>query len=425
MNDSPINNLLDLVGQIRRKYDEISRITGRDYNIFDILQLSTQEVRLHSNIIAQLLSPKGSHGQGTRYLDLFFKVLKEKLDSNIDSNSKYKNTLSNIDSKTVTVEVEKHIGSQTIEEGGRLDIILQDRYGNTIIIENKIYASDQRNQLLRYHNYNKNAVLVYLTLWGDEPTEESLGGKTIEEMELLMLSYSDDITNWLELCLKESFQLPVIRETVFQYLKTINKLTNQNEYKDMETEIVNLLTENRSKFDSAVLIEKSIREAKKLLLMRFGEQLKIALDVKYKNTAMIELNENFGSQYAGIKVYPPNIEHVFFQISFLRENSEFYLEIFNRNNIENGAVKAVKGQENIQFYKERLNKRFTELGNKVENVTKSWQGDWVARYHMLDAYFTSGGGWGDLADKNYEMVTVVIEQLTLVIDAMLERVVAK
>jgi hypothetical protein len=173
-----INNLLDLVSQIHSKYDEISRITGRNFNMFDILGLSKNEVRLHSNIIAELLSPTGSHGQGTLYLNLFLNVLNEKKKSNQNGND---NSVVSLDTKTTKVSVELHIGKQTEEEGGRLDIICQDRNSNKIIIENKIHAPDQINQLLRYHNYDKNATLIYLNLYGGEPTELSLGNKIKSE----------------------------------------------------------------------------------------------------------------------------------------------------------------------------------------------------------------------------------------------------
>ena len=66
--------------------------------------------------------------------------------------------------------VERHIGQATENEGGRLDIIIED--GNhAVIIENKIYAADQKHQLLRYDNYGKTHFpisggyrLIYLTL---------------------------------------------------------------------------------------------------------------------------------------------------------------------------------------------------------------------------------------------------------------------
>lgn len=52
-------------------------------------------------------------------------------------------------------------------EGGRIDILIETPK-QLIVIENKIYASDQENQLMRYFKYcksqNKSFRLLYLTL---------------------------------------------------------------------------------------------------------------------------------------------------------------------------------------------------------------------------------------------------------------------
>ncbi len=54
-----VSNLLDLVTHTDTKYKEIDKVTGFNFNVFEILGLSTSEVRLHSSFIAQLLNPKG------------------------------------------------------------------------------------------------------------------------------------------------------------------------------------------------------------------------------------------------------------------------------------------------------------------------------------------------------------------------------
>jgi len=418
MSTVSVNSLLDVVGQVQIKYDEINRITGRNYNVFDILGLSTNEVRLHSSFIAQLLSPSGKHGQGAVYLELFLNLLNDKIKSDENSNTQLSLVL---DVKTTKVFVEMHVGKQTEEEGGRLDIICQDRDNHCLIIENKIHAPDQENQLLRYHNFDKNATLVYLNLFGDEPSQSSVGNKDHAELNLVLMSYETDITRWLELCLKESYHLPVIRETIFQYLNTIKKITNQIEIKEMDNEIVNLLIVNREKISSALLIEKSVKDAKKALLRKFGDELTSALEQKYAGTARTEMSKDFGDRYAGIRVYPQITTQVFFLISFLSDYRDMYLEVYNFDNIENGVVKKIKNETNLSFYKEKLNAVCKHLG-QIQNVNSAWQGDWVCRYAKLDGYFSSDNGWGDLADKNYEIVNTVMNEISPVIDAMLVRV---
>ena len=50
-----INSLLQQVSIIQRKYDEIAKITGGNFNIFSIMRAESDEVRTHSRIIAEFL----------------------------------------------------------------------------------------------------------------------------------------------------------------------------------------------------------------------------------------------------------------------------------------------------------------------------------------------------------------------------------
>lgn len=68
-----INNLLQQVSIIQKKYDEIAKITGENFNIFSIMRAENDEVRTHSRIIAEFLNPKGIHNQGSVFLKLFLK----------------------------------------------------------------------------------------------------------------------------------------------------------------------------------------------------------------------------------------------------------------------------------------------------------------------------------------------------------------
>ena len=141
---------------------------GENFNIFEILKLRQDETKLHTPFLADLLSPNGSHG----LKELFLRAFIEKFLNNID-----------FDYKSASVKSEFNIGykSEECTKGGRIDIFISDEQGNAIIIENKIYACDQQNQLLRYYNYAKdeklNAYLFYLTLDGCLPHKKSPGNK--------------------------------------------------------------------------------------------------------------------------------------------------------------------------------------------------------------------------------------------------------
>lgn len=84
-----IQSLLTQIDLITDRYEEIERITGEKFNVFTILAKSTDEIA-HSKFIANLLNPKGTHGQGDLYLRLFIDHMREKF---IDSKNKEKDEL--------------------------------------------------------------------------------------------------------------------------------------------------------------------------------------------------------------------------------------------------------------------------------------------------------------------------------------------
>src|SRR5690606_4244508 len=138
-------NLFGQVTTLIKKYNEIARLTGDNFNIFKTLGLSTSEVRLHSALLAELLNPKGSHGLKEKFLKLFIQKIVMNNEDTID--------LSEIEKATVVVE--KWVGYIDVERniGGYIDILIQLSNDRAIIIENKIYAGDQEGQLRRYHNF--------------------------------------------------------------------------------------------------------------------------------------------------------------------------------------------------------------------------------------------------------------------------------
>ena len=227
MND--IINILNQVRIVSRKIKE-QRIEkferGENYNIFNDLGFMSDEVHLHSMFLANLLNPKGSHGQRGKFLEAFLKMLQKSFPAISADNLELNIT-------NASVEVEKYIGRQTDSEGGRIDIYLTDGK-HSIIIENKIYAVDQYHQMLRYWNYGmsqkgddteKSFVLIYLTLDGCSPSKESLG-EDLKENDIVCLSYKNDIRGWLDRCVELASRTPLVRETINQYISTIDILTN-------------------------------------------------------------------------------------------------------------------------------------------------------------------------------------------------------
>lgn len=244
-NRTDIKNLLEKVKVIQTKYDNIAVTTGEKFNIFSVMRAESDEVRTHSRVIAEFLNPKGKHSQGSVFLKLFFDEV-ESLEDIRDF----------FDFDHAKVLVEEHIGSinKDYSTGGFIDIVIKDSK-HQVVIENKIFAGDQKGQLLRYKNKYPNCKLIYLTLDGKKPSQYSykIGNeKDIDLAEINLSSYRINIKNWVEKCIEKTNAQPIIKQTLVQYLNLIKKLTNQTTNKKMSTEIQDLILDNFSAAEQIV-----------------------------------------------------------------------------------------------------------------------------------------------------------------------------
>jgi hypothetical protein len=294
-------NLLDQVNAINTRYKKINELTGENFNVFRILKLESSEVRMHSAFLAELLNPKGTHGQKDVFLKLFVEAFcfKKKL----------------IETENCAVEIEKHTGflNETQTEGGRIDIFITDRYKNHIVIENKIYAGDQKNQLVRYHKYSPNSNLIYLTLFGTEPSIESRGILEIDN-HYKCCSYTTDIYNWLEKCRKEVTILPILRESITQYLNLIKYLTNQTINDTMNEELSTIIISN---LEASFLIADNLDNSLLRLINKLTEDLnEVASELGLGFS--INLHKEFKKNHTGFWFYGKKWKHL--NIAFQFQN---------------------------------------------------------------------------------------------------------
>lgn len=221
-----------------KKVEEKKREEGDFFNVFSTIGLRTEEVRLHSAFIAELLNPKGTHGLAHRFLQAFLEVIGMQ-----DDYFDYRHCPRGI----IT---ERWIGPVTETEGGKIDIIIED--GNhAIIIENKIFAGDQENQMIRYSNYGKMKFpngyrLLYLTLDGHEPDNCSIGN--IKDYKTI--SYKSEVIEWLEKCFDIAKGKPLVQTVIRQYLELVKQLTNS----DMDTKYRNDLMKMMLEPENAIAV---------------------------------------------------------------------------------------------------------------------------------------------------------------------------
>lgn len=281
-----LNNCLSKIFNVINDYSNKIDQDDYNFNIFSILNVSSNEVRLHSNFIAELLNLNGSHTFGSEFCKSFLNSIQE---------LHYNQIIEKFNFENYTVEVEKYIGkiSDDYSKGGRIDISLCDNYNNRIIIENKLFANDQENQLLRYHNFDNNALLLYLTLNGDEASHWSTGNKIIANTNYFCISYKNVVYNWLIQCIDISKTKPKISNTILQYANIIEEFTQQSYNHKMKEEIIKIFTKEKAFYVSMDDIIDSYNTLNERIHNKFQQQL----EFKKPDSLICKTKEGFELKY--------------------------------------------------------------------------------------------------------------------------------
>ncbi len=192
---------------------ELKKYQSEVFNIFSVV-VGRSETS-HSAFIAELLNPKGTHGYKSQFLFFFLEGVKypHKTDlDNFEVKPEYDIRNGGDGDRTKNSEVDKK---------GRIDIFIHNQ-NECIVIENKIDANDQPEQLYRYHKFcgekYKNYKLFYLTPRGKNATEDSTRGELQVGEHYFCISYEEHIKAWLSRCIDI---IPVddkLKDIVKQYI---------------------------------------------------------------------------------------------------------------------------------------------------------------------------------------------------------------
>ncbi len=281
---SKIRHLVEL----DNKQKEEARKRGENYNIFRVLRMETAEMETHSAFLASLLNPDGDHGMKNAFLKSFISFIAKTGCADL-----------NLVTERCTVQVEHFTGD------GRIDILIADNLDHkAIVIENKIYASDQDAQMKRYYDYaTMNYVggfrLLYLTLDEHDPSDDSLKG--LSNTDFYCISYRNDILPWLEQCARIAYDKPLVRETINQYISLIKSLTGMNSQNDIKQEVINMMA-TKENFQTAALVANNFVEIKRQII---NQVLKPQLEERLKEIPECSISSDFGygeGNYSGIDI---------------------------------------------------------------------------------------------------------------------------
>jgi hypothetical protein len=197
---------------IKTLFDEYNRNLAGDFNLFSLLGVERFEVATHSAFLGALLNPQGTHGQMSLFLETFFRHCSEKFGHPFPTPN------DDIGKATWYVDKEK------VTAFGNLDLVIScPDLQFLLVIENKIGAVEQPDQLKRYaewtdsqQKYFNSRILIYLTPRGVESS--SAHGR-----KYYPLSYHEDIKSWLEKSYGE-IQAPRVKDAILQYLQVLKNL---------------------------------------------------------------------------------------------------------------------------------------------------------------------------------------------------------
>ncbi|WP_335979794.1 PDDEXK-like family protein [Fusobacterium polymorphum] len=360
---------------INKKYN-LMNLKKEDFNIFSILRNEYDEVNLHSEFIVELLKNKN---YGKKFIEIFL----EKLEIQVF----------NYENINVFSEYSKGIN-------GRIDILLEFSKGKekkAIIIENKIYAEDQIGQLNRYYysminkNYSNDELeIVYLTLDGSEPNEESTKGLTKEEKEkIIIISYKENIIEWLNDCIKEVAEVPIIRETLIQYRSLLKKITGKEE-KNLIKEIEELVLSNNEYLKMIYKIDDVLREIKIDLQFKFWEKLEEKLnEIVVKRKMKLESNLEYPNLHYSIDLIKSYPKKKFFGLMYFIKDIENRGKLYLRIEVEDRVYYGFRiidnnGKNNFNMIDDYLEKEFKELNFKR---TDWWLGlKYISNFENLNEF---------------------------------------
>jgi hypothetical protein len=187
-----------------------------DFNVMRLFRNTTDELS-HSRVIADLLSPRGSHGQRGLFLTKFLECFEAQRTLAISERDFWK----------IRVLPEK------VTWSGRIDIVLKLPKSVCIAIENKVNAREGRDQLLRDSDWlerqpERLKLLIFLTPTGRQSEQK------ITKDRYLTWSYND-IARWLEECLPSAGSHSV-RLFLQQYLIVVREISAMIEEDDQDAE---------------------------------------------------------------------------------------------------------------------------------------------------------------------------------------------
>ena len=402
--------LQNLLNEVIKKTDALktaqalySRQLAPKFSTFDYI--NTNELGL-SRILADLLNPKGNHGQQEAFLKLFI----DHCLPAINQAANWKNFVEHIEKTDVLVE------ELTWKSGTsrRMDVYLQcradgKRYG--ICIENKPYASDQFEQLKDYAIELDNRKLdhwhiVYLNEYSDMPSKDSIDPEKLDQLvkvnRFSVLKFSD-LIDWLQAC-QVKCQNYSVTEFLVQLIKFIQKQFMGIEDMNIENTVLEVMLQNDESIEASIQIANNVDAMKKQLIQRLKTDLRSQCQNKEYILDFDNIGKGENCEYFGFKMRDDDIGFISLEFATGFNNPvlgvRFYID--DTQNLDN------------QSYATEVKRIFDKYFTNKKVISRKW---WPAYYEFYPFdWKNSGEPWyqietGAMAIKIVEEVDEIYKIL--------------
>jgi hypothetical protein len=353
-------NIFEQIKKFKKEQNRQKQRGLNNYNILTTVLKEHDEVRLHSRMIASLLDPSGEHYQSNLFLDKFLEVL------NVPEFQ--------IDSEKCSV----------YREYENIDLYITDS-NKHIIMENKIYARDPKEQIKRYiekiekknSNLKFNDILViYLSLDRDEPSEYSLGNLSIKDnliqrdSESIALfksiHYKTEILEWLKISQYEIQNITNLNEVFRQYIDVVKMINNQ--YKDKIMSLSDYIKDNKEVYELAIELTEELPNAREEIVNEFFNKITVLLKEKLSSEWKVEIVGDLNTKYD----FPFRI----YKESWIgsKENNLIFGFEFNQNNYYDGYFGIVRKNNKVDIENDIINvfKTKIPLYNELQRDDDNW-----------------------------------------------------
>jgi len=291
------------VSALRKAKRRFADQLAPDFRLFDYLR--TDEYGL-SRCLADLLDPKGNHGQNELFLTSFLEQL-------------------GLADAAVAGQCRRVVREQLTDKGRRIDIFLD--FDNCLIgIENKPWARDQHLQLFDYAKWlqqisgRKKWLLVFLSNRDPDPgsIDESWLRQLAFTTNYVQISYQQ-LIEWLQHGAGKA-KAPTVRLFVEELIKFIRTKVNGEIDMADENETRDAILASDNSLEAAFLIARSLDATKKYLLRRLCADLKQQIAAR---SYVLNVNEAlfFGKAYG--EFYISFVPGQTYQLAFGFDGSGF------------------------------------------------------------------------------------------------------